>query len=137
MGDTKPVVIYDSLTDTTMGVATDGGAAITHNKTLANVAVNATAVGDNTIVALSASQKIKVFSWEITGEFTSAQVLKFESNAGGTLLAHIWLRTDAMGAKQSVMPPTHLFETTAGHLLNLENAGGEDCYVNVGYWKEA
>lgn len=137
MGNEKPVVIIDQVTDVALTINSDGSVSVSHNKTLASAAVNATNAGDNELVAAASGLKTKVYAWMVTGEFAAPQVLKFEDAAGGTTLAHLWMRSDAMGAKQNVSPPAFLFETTANTALSMENAGGADTYVNLSYFQEA
>lgn len=82
--------------------------------------IDAATSGDNTIVGVVASKKIRVLSlfYVSSGSVTT----RFESNAGGTALTGQMTHAASTGM---ALPfnPVGWFETAAGELLNLELSG--------------
>lgn len=98
--------------------------------------IAASASGNNTLVALVASKKLRVLAYNLSG--AGDVDAKFQSGASGTDLTGLkYLRSTAGGA-HIVAPfnPLGWFETAAGVLLNLNLSaavavGGELTYVEV------
>lgn len=98
---------------------------------LKRAAIDAAALGDNTLVAAVTGKKIRVLYLfaQMTGTSTT---IRFESGAGGTAL------TGQMQPSQGggfVLPfnPVGWFETSAGALLNMELGAAQSVDGVLGY----
>lgn len=93
-------------------------------------AINATADGDNTVVAAVASKKIRVINYVFSS--TAAGVLSVTSGAAGALLAKYTLAVNGGDVfRGDVDSPA--FETAAGQALVFNNAVGQDILGHLAY----
>ncbi len=96
--------------------------------------INDGSSGDNTIIALVSSKKLKIFAVLLVADGTVN--VRFESNAGGTAITGVMNLEAREGFTLAVSPPAFLFETTAGQLLNLELSAAVTVNGFVSYWDD-
>jgi len=95
--------------------------------------VSVASSGDNTIVALVASKKIKVYAISIN--FAGTVTAKWKDGASTDLTGAQSFQTRE-GYTISVTPPSYLFTTSAGNalILNLSDAIGARGWIS--YWDD-
>lgn len=92
--------------------------------------VNATADGDNTLVAAIVGRKIRVINYVLYASATGAA--NFTSGAGGTVLARCLPAVNG-GASFAGDENSPAFETAAGAALVLNNGAGVDILGHLTY----
>lgn len=131
-----PVLITADPTTRAMSVIQ---AAADANRTLKFAAGQASASGNNTIVA-AGTNKLKVYALALTTVSATAVIAKFQSGAGGTDLWRYSLQAPtsvSVGANLAVTPPAYLFATAAATLLNLNLSAAVAVDWAVAYFEEA
>ncbi|MEI6751127.1 MAG: hypothetical protein WCK69_01060, partial [Candidatus Saccharibacteria bacterium] len=115
--------------------ANDAGKTILTASNFANTS------GNNTLVGLVASNKLKIKAFSLTTTSTTAVTCIFQSNAGvgATELWRVVLQAPtgvSVGANLNTVAPDYLFSTTAGQLLNLNLSSGQTVHWSVSYFVE-
>ena len=88
---------------------------------LKRVAISASTLGNNTIVAAVANKRIRVYQVLLVA--AGSVVVKFQDGAGGTDLTGPLTLAANVGFSSGWVPVGH-FETTDGNLLNLNLSAG-------------
>ena len=129
-------------TSTTLKTALDGGEHVlsVHEPTQVTIqraVISASNSGDNTIVAATAGEKIKVLGMMLVASGDVS--IRFESGAGGTALTGVMdLGAAGNGFILPVSRPGwHWMETAVGALLNLELSTATQVSGFIIYYKEA
>jgi hypothetical protein len=148
--DPLPTIVSGTVTSTVSGSLTINNTTVAPVMGVASLAVdrlheaagnlvpkyasiNAAASGDNTLVALVASKKIRVLSYRLQG--AGAVTFQFKSGAGTNLTGAMSTGAAGGGGGAGFSPVGH-FETAAGAalVLNLGSAvqvSGHLCYVEA------
>ena len=141
VSDTDPLPI-DAMTMPAAAATTDSIAASLRTDKISDnlteltpkfAIIDAASSGDNTLVAVVASKKIRVLSVFLVA--SGAVTVRFESGAGGTALTG-QMQLAANGGFVLPFNPVGWFETASATLLNLELSGatsvdGSLTYVEV------
>ncbi len=93
-------------------------------------AVNATADGDNTVVAAVSGKKIRVINYTLSA--TAAGACTVTSGAGGATLAKFQFAANG-GAVFEGNVDSPAFETASGAALVFNNAVGQDILGHIAY----
>jgi hypothetical protein len=91
--------------------------------------INATADGDNTVIAAQAGKVIRVISYVLTSTATGAVLVK---DGAGTVLARFNPAVNG-GAAFAGGVDAPAFETASGQSLVINNAAGIDTIGHIGY----
>lgn len=92
--------------------------------------VNATADGDNTVIALVASKKLRVLGYVVT--CTGAGTIQFKTGGGG-VLGRLIASANGAGGSYAGGVDAPAFETVSGEALLLNNPAGVDTVGHLSY----
>lgn len=94
--------------------------------------VNATADGDNTVIAAVVKKRIRVLAYSLQGVGAAAGAV-IVKGSGGTTLAHFEFTATAASLPASFNGPFPAFQTPEGEGLVINNAVGTDTLGHITY----
>ena len=109
-------------------------------KTILSKGGSAAVSGNNEIIALTASNKLKIKAFSLTTTSTTSVTCIFQSGAGGTELWRVVLQAPtgvSVGANLVVPAPDYIFSTASGASLNLNLSSAQTIHYSVSYIVEA
>ena len=95
--------------------------------------------GDNTIVALVTEKRIKVNAYALFTQSTTTVIATFKdgtSTSKWTVPLVSFSSSTVFGANLALAPPSFLFATSPGNLLNLNLSSGNTVYYSISYWDD-